>query len=254
MIALHSSWLVLLIACGGFDANIPVQNVPLAFRGPVPLAVAGRVGFDPYWSHQAQALIDATTAVIESPRFHDVVLSHPGLHVSPAGPEIDPKVLLAAYLGSEANGRHMVPAALYMRELSKATRGTTVIRGAQATMCIRPDVLRQWASGSVVVQACAVNTLAHELTHTVADPGSTASLFTDSGARAWLHRWISGPADLVSYGVGTLAECTYLEQMGDASRDAFEDCVAKRSLSTFVGCPSPSGEDTLGELVDNAGC
>jgi len=104
------------------------------------------------------------------------------------------------------------------------------------------------------MQACAVNTMAHELTHTVVEHEQSAALFTDTGARAFLYRVFRGSDDLVSYGLGTLAECVYLEQVGGLTRDAFPSCLTARSLSSFVGCDHPIAADGLVELIEASGC
>ncbi len=104
------------------------------------------------------------------------------------------------------------------------------------------------------MQACAVNTVAHELTHTVIEHERSTALFTDTGTLAFLHRIFGGSDDLVSYGLGTLAECVYLEQAGNLTRDSFRSCLAARSLSSFVGCEHPMADDGLDELIEASGC
>ena len=66
--------------------------------------------------------------------------------------------------------------------------------------------------------ACAINTMAHEWTHTISRSDSNAGyVFQDGEYTAGLP--------LVSYHLGAVAQCTYLEVQGMIDSSRFDDCV-----------------------------
>jgi hypothetical protein len=69
-------------------------------------------------------------------------------------------------------------------------------------------------------RACVINTLSHEFAHTIV--GSEGQVFTDAGYHFFFWR------ELVSYTVGGLAECTYLESNGGLFA-TFEACADEAS-------------------------
>lgn len=74
--------------------------------------------------------------------------------------------------------------------------------------------------------ACAVNTIAHEWTHTIPDDAG-ATLFLDRG-----HDGVTGKKKLVSYTVGALAQCLYLDTHGYPVADVSR-CVSNIGTSSF---------------------
>lgn len=89
--------------------------------------------------------------------------------------------------------------------------GTALGLTAVAETCLQVVVLQRAQAGTDGEVACAINTLVHEWMHTIPDAPEPSKLvqpdyaFTDRG-----HGGSSG--DLVSYTVGALAQCVYLEQ------------------------------------------
>ncbi len=77
--------------------------------------------------------------------------------------------------------------------------------GAQR-MRIRPEQFEGWLSGDPERRAALVNTLVHETTHLISEPGRPGRFrYTDRGHGSW---WCPD-RDLVSYGLGDLAARTW---------------------------------------------
>lgn len=88
-------------------------------------------------------------------------------------------------------------------------------------------VLADYRNADLVMRSCAVNTLAHELTHAVS---STPVIFTrafEDTRRG--DEGVVGRSDpdsaLASYLVGSVAQCTWLESKGRIQAWAVPDCV-----------------------------
>jgi len=80
--------------------------------------------------------------------------------------------------------------------------------------------LKRWRSGTPIGRSCAVNSMAHELTHTIWNSAEGSQVFVDRGHEDVPDR------PMVSYVVGSVAQCTMLERTGDLS-GPFSACVAK---------------------------
>lgn len=79
-------------------------------------------------------------------------------------------------------------------------------------------------------RACMVNTIAHEWTHAILDASRKDSMFKDGG-----HLFSSAP--LVSYTVGAVAQCTFLEQQDPplVAERQFASCVERIGVKSFAG-------------------
>lgn len=85
-------------------------------------------------------------------------------------------------------------------------------RDSSASMRIIRPVLERYRSPNRVQQACAINTLAHELSHTLSlQPDRFVQLFKDTKLNRSDH---SVPR--ASYFLGSLAQCTYLQEVAPA--------------------------------------
>jgi hypothetical protein len=106
-----------------------------------------------------------------------------------------------------------------------------------ATTCIQPVVLQRAGQAAGEEMACAVNTIVHEWTHTVAtDPKSVAQAYIDDN-----HK--SSGAPLVSYTLGAIAQCAYLEDHYKRPLDdrSFAECVRTIGTTVFVYDTCESG-------------
>ena len=101
-----------------------------------------------------------------------------------------------------------------------------------AIIRLRPVVVKRWASDVVEAKACAINTVAHEWTHTVlSERGSTHFAYDDDGHEG-------SDKALVSYTVGAVAQCVFLQSVAIAGKQPYaaidvETCVNSVGTTTF---------------------
>lgn len=82
--------------------------------------------------------------------------------------------------------------------------------------------LKRWLSQDLVEKSCAINTLAHEHSHTLSSHAQFYNMvFLDQDRR-------KAPTGVpaASYLIGTVAQCTWLQQQGRVKADGFKACVA----------------------------
>lgn len=92
----------------------------------------------------------------------------------------------------------------------------------QVRISVSPKLLDRWRSPDVVMRACAVNTMAHEISHTLSrSERYYLYAFTDTGVGREARR--TPPA---SYLTGNVALCDYLLENGRIKTDEFKQCVA----------------------------
>ena len=82
--------------------------------------------------------------------------------------------------------------------------------------------LARYTQGDAVEKSCALNTLVHEISHTL----------SDSPDIYWMHildsqHGTTPPRGIfeASYFIGVIAQCTYLENIGRTSPSEFESCI-----------------------------
>lgn len=99
--------------------------------------------------------------------------------------------------------------------------------GGATHTCIQPDVVTRADTASQAAMACAINTIVHEWTHSIVDARGWM-IFTDGG-----HKHAKDP--LVSYTVGSVAQCVYMElATGDARLDAKNMAQCIQDVGTRV--------------------
>ena len=144
-----------------------------------------------------QALIDETHNLIQGPEFLKNLLAFGNasgeLWLSPTDGTLPAREVAAAYLGVDPTYRAAAETVKLGREKGKVVGNTSIARGVE----IGQNTLKRWRASSEKAKSCAINTLAHELTHTV-PAGGGASLFLDGGRR----RATRNNRALVSYTVG----------------------------------------------------
>lgn len=81
---------------------------------------------------------------------------------------------------------------------------------------------KRYTDGNFVERSCAINTLAHEISHTLSDRAD----------KFWMHILDTGPRDeappnmyQASYLIGTVAQCTWLIEQERIGQDGFFDCL-----------------------------
>ncbi len=89
--------------------------------------------------------------------------------------------------------------------------------------------LARYMQGDIVEKSCALNTLIHEISHTL----------SDTPDKYWMHildsqRGVTPPRGTfeASYFIGVVAQCTYLENKGRIQPADFESCMATFSDPT----------------------
>lgn len=80
----------------------------------------------------------------------------------------------------------------------------------------------RYTQGDAVEKSCAINTMAHEISHTLSDKrGQFWMHILDTGEDARAPRGMYE----ASYFIGTVAQCTYLESVGRMTPDGFDACL-----------------------------
>ena len=101
--------------------------------------------------------------------------------------------------------------------------------------------LDRYVNGNQVERSCAINTMAHEITHTLTNmPGPPFTyLFTDNGP--------AGSTAVATLLIGAAAQCTFLRNAGRITTDAqFTSCVAK------FGTVQPFQSNSCNDYADTA--
>lgn len=112
-------------------------------------------------------------------------------------------------------------------DYQRAGTGTPPLGVGSVPIRLGRGIVADYRNADLVTRSCAVNTLAHELTHAVS---STPVIFTRAfedtrrGDEEVIGRRDPDSA-LASYLVGSVAQCTWLESKGRIQRWAVPDCV-----------------------------
>lgn len=173
-------------------------------------------------------LVKATRTVISSREFQGFVASYQGAQgASSASDVLDGKDILWSYLGVDAATppRNPITRDIVILPESRWSVAKTEVTPGLARVFLRLPTIDRAASAVVEEQACAVNTLAHEWTHTIPTASGYGSLYTDKG-----HKGAAYP--LISYQVGSTAQCVYLKQHGYPNLD-LAVCVQRVGTTAF---------------------
>lgn len=242
MACLFAAALFTLPGCGGaYSTAVGLPPDVPSWTPKLPEAtISEPLMADPETRASVEELLEETRKVITSARFRASLAAYgepDSLLMSPTGDYEDGKTVVASYLGL-LEQRRPVPVKIlggYDSDVAVA-RTVTCDGGTRAVIQIGPALLKRWKRGTSLSKSCAINTLAHELTHTVMDFGKSEAWqpYNDHGD-AW--SWLLGGQRLVPYTVGSIAQCTYLEQSGDRS-SSFNQCVWDRGTRAFdaSGC------------------
>jgi hypothetical protein len=173
----------------------------------------------------------AAGAVVRSALFRAKLLGFDALGTNATGAEKSGTEVEKAYF-STAGSVHMYPVTYDPSCLPCwFSTASTVLGGGRATTTLRSctvdrikAVLRT-DSGQDEAVACAINTIAHEWTHAVGDEKQT-QVYTDGN-----HTDSQKP--LVSYTIGALAQCAYLDSRGYNVAPQFDLCLRLVGATTF---------------------
>lgn len=210
----------------------PNATVAITVQPPVKTDVAYS---DEWGLEERRKLSDAVAqaeAILGSPAFQRRLAALDDLHSSPKGPSVAGRTLLLELL------QQRVPV-LYTRGAKHSQTASTAVgkAGRTCTTLLGPENLDRWVSGEDVPsqarRACLINTLVHEWTHTILDDAGIIRYTDDK------HQFSDRP--LVSYGVGALAHCVYLEASGAISSAFVWACVETVGTNMFAAvCETPA--------------
>lgn len=185
-----------------------------------------------------EALFAATEDVLLSDEFARNFLSVADsvgpLWLAPGGDTIDGTTTLGLILRAQ----HAVPVPVALTVTiegagdGRVTAETQVVHKegestAVATMLLGRKTVQRFQSHEV--RACAINTVAHELTHTI--PGVDGGPYIKDCGRTFASV-LQRP--LVSYVAGAVAECTYLERAKEISSADLMSCVESVGVNISV--------------------
>jgi len=88
-----------------------------------------------------------------------------------------------------------------------------------------------WRAGSTMRRSLAINSLAHELSHTLSSRRDMLSMvFVDRG---FSFGWLRGRPPIASYTIGSVAQCTFLEEHGQMA-EGLSACLRRYGVWHFT--------------------
>lgn len=181
----------------------------------------------PGWSDRDRQDMDALVRAAITEMTSDAFRDSPGRL-----PEKYSKIWLTKTLGFDRGERVVAivspgdTAMPYVEALviprSSGWASTGMARDGKLRIRLRRSLLDRWRSTDPVVKGCAINTMAHEISHTISrDPHRYYPAFTDTGeANAEARNGV-----VASYFVGDLALCTSLVRSGRIASQDVAQCV-----------------------------
>ena len=126
------------------------------------------------------------------------------------------------------------------------------------------ELLAFYTSGDVVKKSCAINSMAHEMSHLIGRRGASGfeTVFHDSAAGAQCKKPSNADAmSVASYLVGSVAQCIWLQRQGRLAKDdskgrgstaSMEDCVRVFGVIAFnrARCWSFADSDVIRERAN----
>ncbi len=249
--------LLLIIAACSHGAAASSSSTTTA---PPPAAAGTRPYIDAVSSaderHALEDLIQRADDVLHSEAFAKnlaaLAATYPTVYISasrPAGTLQDVADLLAlrvpgsrqvpvavALVGSESYGGAFNYSA-YTGPIS-AFSDSEPSAGSMSLGRVNMFRLRQWdpvtRAGDIVDHSCAINTMTHEMTHTISTDSELYVLaFTDEGV-------VGGDVPVASYLVGSVAQCTYLQLQKRIEESGVSACVEIFGVRAFnnLRCPA----------------
>lgn len=197
-----------LLACLAIAGCAPaptIEAAPAAYHASPATAIAPG-------SDQAEVLRDLlaeAARVMQSPEFGQAlvsVASELDLRMAPNGAVVDSDALVLMLRGAHPQ----VGYALARAQWRWPGRSRTIIRRGVPVVQIKRSVRDLWTSQSPASRSCAINTAAHELSHTLgANDAPFQFLIAD-----WGYDDAPDTQHFASYTIGSVAQCTWLAQQG----------------------------------------
>lgn len=184
-----------------------------------------------------QELIDTTLAITSSRQFADRMDSlgkpYRGLWLSPSGDVLSPAQVAQIYGGRHRRARPVPITVTFVDRGNAVTTFDDQVTPARATIKIPAGILANWTSNSLTRRSCAVNTMAHELTHTISSSDRVGTwVFEDGVGLRWARLM---RRHLVSYTVGGVAQCIMLEHHRPLT-GGFKECLRTWGKAPFPYC------------------
>jgi hypothetical protein len=183
-----------------------------------------------------QELVNATLQVITGERFARNLegLGRPyrRIWLSPYGETMTPEGVAQIYLGEHRIVRP-APIVIEVANQGTPTQGFSTQGPLVSYIVLTPDVLARWRGDTLERRSCAVNSLAHELSHSFSqDPVKADYIFADKGKGSVFNliEYFYGP--LASYTIGTVAQCTMLEEANELPA-GFAACLTTWGTDEF---------------------
>lgn len=145
---------------------------------------------------------------------------------------------IASIVGLEPTGSRFAPADVALVEGESGGLGAAgegVALGRYSNILIERIVLRAWRQADVVARSCAINVAAHEYAHTIVlTPMGFGNAFADTKAdqHAIPNRQTRG-TPVASYLIGSVAQCTWLQQQGRIGGSEVAACVEVFGTAAF---------------------
>jgi hypothetical protein len=196
-----------------------------------------------------QELINLTVRIITSERFARNLegLEDPyhRLWLSPFGKTMSPPEVAQVYLGRHSTVRP-APIIVEVADQENPSQGFSRETPLVSYIVLPPFVLERWRGDTVERRSCAVNSLAHEISHSFSkSPVEGDHIFADRG-KGWyfnLTSYLYG--HLASYTIGTVAQCTMLQEANELEGE-FVACLKDWGTDEFYsnGCGDPQSTST----------
>lgn len=232
---MYRIWPLLLISLAGCSHAPPLIVTPAephVQRGEgIPIADFSAIeAVDRAKAASWRNVVDAARAVISSDDFAEAVKSRT-LEARSRGSSVSGEDVLRMYRGESATrGQILTQYALTTDGCGGQTASTGIYRTDpnggydHAIVTLNTCTLaRATDATDVYAFACAVNTAAHELTHSVIVDGEQP--YQDGGHQGDRH-------PMVSYTLGAIAQCVYLEH-ADKLPGSFDACVTRIGGHSF---------------------
>ncbi|MCP5396659.1 MAG: hypothetical protein H6918_07990 [Sphingomonadaceae bacterium] len=243
----------LIVSAAGALLASAVGNAQNDGSGPL-LSVSGVAS--PEEGARLVAWIGDTRNVLASTEFRENLLGlasrYPKVFANPDRPSISVEEL-QAILDSKDGYRYVpVPIGLFASEsysdsIAYAARTGPIDwqgTGPEAAMSIGRVNMYRYKQSDVVDRSCAINTLAHEISHTIS---SDAALYRFAITDTALASRPDKETPLASYLVGSVAQCTYLQRAGRIAKAGVAACVEVFGVRAFNNARCPQFAN--GELV-----
>ena len=173
-----------------------------------------------------QSLLDEATRIVKTEAFREnlVALGQP-IAVAPFGERVSPETVYIALAGRDPAYTYVPTKIMWVDKGGNSNSGD----GAGSLIRLTRDVQKNWTSGDLRKRSLAINSMAHELSHSLSrNPQYLDYVFIDRMFRLyWLHKSDA----IASYTIGTVAQCTWLAEQ-EASVD-IPACLERYGLRKF---------------------